>query len=424
MRDKKASGLIRFELPEDLHSRLLALGYRQVATDEIALLKGCRLYKMERGGVYHFAAFDEQRRPLPLLAIGQYFRHHTDLDRAANAELEQNALKLVIGDLQRIASKRSHPTRWEQLLARQRFAIGIAVGVALVAGLIMVVDRVSSQMEIFGFVKSMMARKEGFDEEKAGSVIVWMRLLFVLATTAIAYWIAAFVNAWRHPVRSVELSKKSLSYHYGPEAARFIEQLEKETGRVTTAGRADTAAVSKAGPEPAGWHGYGNFVSYEEIERRLQLESKRANRFEEPLSCLIMTFEPDPAPDRVPVEDIEARVRLKCPQIIWHSIREIDSFARYGDNGFIIVMPNTDEQGARIVEDRLKTDLAACDIGGCVLADVAKVRTGVSSVLGSRKPPDKTGYADGEQLVRQAESSLLKHRSSSPRSRRNMEDEG
>jgi len=406
---KETSGELReFVLPDDLHARLVRCGYRQVDIDNIPPLEEYRLYTAERDGVYTFVAVDAQPRPQQLLVTGVYFHRHSDVDETVNSQLEQTALSAVITDVQSMAWRRLHPSRWQQLFVRHRFAITVAVAVAIVSGIFVYLDGVSARINVFGFVRSLSARLGDSEAEYLGLLMVCARIVFVLVTTSVGYWIASLFGAWRHPIMSVPMSARSLNYYYGHLARRVIEDLEKELKKPPAPAVAHAVVAAPSGAEPAPWHGYDNFVSYEEFQKRFRLETKRAARFVRPLSCLIMTVEPVSGGAKAVSEDIEARIRRECSRLIWHEIREIDSFARYGDNGFIFLLPSTHAEGAQTLEKRLRTQVGSCDLGGYSIVDTATIRTGVSSIMADQ-------CTEWEELVRGAESSLEAGCPTSPR---------
>ena len=393
------SDLTGFRLPDELGARLSRLGYKREDTADVTWLEGYHLYTGERDGAYRFVAVDEELRPQPLLVTGTYFHRETNADGAVNSQLERRALASVITDFQRIAWRRLHPSRWQQLFLRHRAAINVAVAVAVLSGIVVYVDSVSERIEIFGFLNGLAGRLGESGGEQFGLLVVSAKIVFVLVATTIGYAIASLIGRWRHPIMSVELSEKALQYHYGPEARRVIETLERESEKPATAsvGRADAAVPKEAEPVP--WHGYDNFVSYEEFQRRLRLETKRSARFGQPVSCLIMTVEPASAEVHGAPEDIEPRIQRECSQLIWREIREIDTSALYGDKGFIVLMPNTDTEGAQTVEKRLRTKVLSCDIGGRSVSEAATLRTAVSCLVAGQG-------TEWEKLVREAESSF------------------
>jgi len=120
-----------------------------------------------------------------------------------------------------------------------------------------------------------------------------------------------------------------------------------------------------------------------------------------------MTVEPLAGQLKSFVDEVEPQVQRECSRVVWHAIREIDSFAPYAGNGFVLLLPNTDEVGAGVVEQRLKTEVASCDVGGRSVAEIATVRTGISSIGADKHPK-------GDELIREAESALLAQRAPTP----------
>jgi len=394
-------------LPDNLHGRLTLLRYRQEDTSDLPLLEEFRIYTSELDGAYSFVAVDEKPRPHPLLVTGTYFHRRADATEKVNAGLEREAFSEVTKSLVQIAWRRLYPSRWQQLLNRHRLAIKTAVSVAITSAAFVIIDAVSPRMNAFGFVNALCERLGDFGAKNAGMITGCIRLLFVLAVTSVGYWIAGIIAARRHPIISVDISDRTLKYCYGPEACRVIEDVEKGIkqtcipGTVRTAGAVRTTAAAPAPPVPDAWRGYDNFVSYDEFQKRVRVEAKRAGRFTEPVSCLIVSLEPAPDDTRVPLKDVEAPVREKCTQVMWHEIREIDTAARYGENGFIVLLPNTDAKGAQTVEKRLRSKLESCNVCERCIAETAAIRTGTSAVA-----PTEQGL-QWDEIIRQAESALL-----------------
>jgi diguanylate cyclase (GGDEF)-like protein len=403
MSEKLSTERRSFILPENLDARLKLLRYRQEDTESIPLLEGFRLYTAERAGAYSFVAVDEKLRPHPLVVTGTYFYRRRDESETVNEQLEREAFSELTRNLVKIAWRRLYPSRWQQLLNRHRLAIKTAVAVAIASAALVIIDAASTRMNIFGFVNALCERLGDFGAKNVGMITGCIRLFFVLAITSVAYWIANIIGARRHPIMSVDMSEKTLKYCYGPEACRVIEDVEKGNkqtcipGGGGTPGGASTVVAARADA----WRGYDNFVSYEEFQKRVRIEAKRASRFASPVSCLIVSLEPAPNDAKGPVKDIEAPVREKCTQVMWHEIREIDTAARYGENGFIVLLPNTDAKGAQTVEKRLRSKLESCNVCERCIADTAAIRTGTSAVATTEQG------LQWEEIIRQAESALL-----------------
>ncbi len=404
MSKERLAQLRAFTLPDNLHGRLTLLRYRREDTSNLPLLEEFRIYTSEGDGVYSFVAVDEKPRPHPLLVTGTYFQRRADATEKVNAELEREAFSEVAKSLVQIAWRRLYPSRWQQLLNRHRFAIKTAVAVAIASAAFVIIDALSPRMNIFGFVNALCERLGDFGAKNVGMITGCMRLFFVLAATSVGYWIAGIMGARRHPILSVDVSESTLKYCYGAEAFRVIEDVEKGIKQTCIPGAVRTTAAAAVAAVPAvadAWRGYDNFVSYDEFQKRVRIEAKRASRFAEPVSCLIVSLEPLLDDAGAPVKDVETPVREKCTQVMWHEIREIDTAARYGDNGFIVLLPNTDAKGAQTVEKRLRSKLESCNVCESCVADRAAIRTGTSAVA-----PTRQGL-QWDEIIRQAESALL-----------------
>ncbi|MDZ4064995.1 MAG: sensor domain-containing diguanylate cyclase, partial [Coriobacteriia bacterium] len=115
-------------------------------------------------------------------------------------------------------------------------------------------------------------------------------------------------------------------------------------------------------------HGY--------FQQRLEEELGRANRFGHRLSLIMLDIDDfkdfndtfgHPRGDKV-LQAVSAMIKL--------NLREIDVAARYGGEEFVVVLPETDADGALLVAQRIRDSVAEYDfIGG---DDIPPVRKSVS----------------------------------------------
>lgn len=100
-----------------------------------------------------------------------------------------------------------------------------------------------------------------------------------------------------------------------------------------------------------------------ELDDRLQIELRRAARSGAPLSLLFLDVDHFKAyNDRFghPAGD-EALVRLGA--LLCQAVRTSDEVARFGGEEFVIVLPDTDEEGARTLAEKVRARVGAGMVG-------------------------------------------------------------
>jgi len=114
----------------------------------------------------------------------------------------------------------------------------------------------------------------------------------------------------------------------------------------------------------------GPFASF-----KLDEELKRANRFHQPLSLLLI----EPLSDRLDgIQDpTERRVLLgDISSVFLNECRDIDVLARFTENVFMVLMPGTGLAGARVLAKRILGELRKREfVGGHLLDPVAGLAT-------------------------------------------------
>ena len=105
-------------------------------------------------------------------------------------------------------------------------------------------------------------------------------------------------------------------------------------------------------PDPRG------LQPFEVFQRQLELEIKRARRFEYSLSVALFAVEIAPPP---PPAGIRGILRARAGNALIHAIRDIDLATQLDHERFLVLLPYTDLTGARHVARRVIAAVAAGD---------------------------------------------------------------
>ena len=90
----------------------------------------------------------------------------------------------------------------------------------------------------------------------------------------------------------------------------------------------------------------------------LRREGKRAERTQQPLSLLFIDLDGFKKINDTHGHLFGSRALVEAGGIIRDSARETDMVARFGGDEFAVVLPDTGTEGALIVADRVRTDIA------------------------------------------------------------------
>lgn len=120
----------------------------------------------------------------------------------------------------------------------------------------------------------------------------------------------------------------------------------------------DTDESGGAGAEGSG---SGSLQVEDAQRRRMEEEFDRAERYSDPLACL-----------RVAADSGSVQAALRS--VIESSIRKIDILFEAGDDGFMLLLPNTHFPGALSVAERIWKDARSTSVGGKLMS----VSVGVS----------------------------------------------
>ena len=172
-------------------------------------------------------------------------------------------------------------------------------------------------------------------------------------------------------------------------------RLTNERRLTTTARGAEQVLRARleelADPEPRG------LQPFEIFQRTLEIEIKRARRFEYPLSVALFAVEVPPPP---PPAGIRGILRARAGNALIHTIRDIDLATQLDHERFLVLLPYTDLSGAAQVGRRVIAAVGQND--PVVSAGRSFLPRVVGAVAGS-KPGEELSFA---KLMKEASRAL------------------
>lgn len=97
------------------------------------------------------------------------------------------------------------------------------------------------------------------------------------------------------------------------------------------------------------------------LHQRLEAELSRAKRYNIPLSCLLLDIDFFKVVNDIYGYDWGDVLLKELVEIIKRHARKEDIITRYGDEEFIIILPNTNEESTYIFAERLRKDIEKMD---------------------------------------------------------------
>ena len=94
------------------------------------------------------------------------------------------------------------------------------------------------------------------------------------------------------------------------------------------------------------------------LHQRLEAELSRSKRYNISLSCLLLDIDYFKVINDMYGYDCGDVLLKKLSEIMSNHVRKEDVLTRYGDEEFIILLPNTDEEHAYLFAERLRRDIA------------------------------------------------------------------
>ena len=126
--------------------------------------------------------------------------------------------------------------------------------------------------------------------------------------------------------------------------------------------------------------GLTGFLNHNAINRKLEEEFRRAKRYDLKLSCLMIDL------DRFKMINDKFghpkgnQVLRHVAMVIHQNLREVDFVGRYGGDEFIIILPETSQENARVVAQRLISVFSTRWRGGKSLFNNITLSIGISGL--------------------------------------------
>lgn len=145
--------------------------------------------------------------------------------------------------------------------------------------------------------------------------------------------------------------------------------------------------------------GLTGLYNHRHFWERVNVELKRANRYTECLSCLMIDIDDFKHINDKFDHQFGDSILKKIAQILRTPLRETDILARYGGDEFGVLLPNTDYQGSQVISNKIleRVRQSIFDIRG--LSTTVTISLGVASY-----PVDN--IIDSAQLVEYADAAL------------------
>ncbi len=93
------------------------------------------------------------------------------------------------------------------------------------------------------------------------------------------------------------------------------------------------------------------------LHQRLEEELARAKRYKHPLACILLDIDYFKVVNDIYGYDWGDVLLKQITEVLKRRARKEDILTRYGDEEFILVLPNTNEENARIFAERIRKDI-------------------------------------------------------------------
>lgn len=168
----------------------------------------------------------------------------------------------------------------------------------------------------------------------------------------------------------------------------------------------DQVAAAKARLEELSTHDdLTGLFNFRHLNGRLGDEFKRAERYHDPLACLLVDIDGLRQANEAYGRHVGDAIVRDTARAIRAALREVDVVARYGGDEFLVVLPSTHFAGALAAADRVFRDVRAMTWSARTATGPTSAKISLSigvSLFPSRDVRSK------DQLLRAAEASLLR----------------
>lgn len=104
--------------------------------------------------------------------------------------------------------------------------------------------------------------------------------------------------------------------------------------------------------------------NHRHLDSLLSTEVKKANRYKRPLGLVIVSLKNFTAINETCGHYEGDRILARAADLVREAVREVDIPARYGDNEFAIILPESDEMAAAVVGERIQKALTTIALPG------------------------------------------------------------
>ncbi|MBI4126155.1 MAG: diguanylate cyclase [Deltaproteobacteria bacterium] len=166
-------------------------------------------------------------------------------------------------------------------------------------------------------------------------------LLMVVPTLAEARPFRKHVQGRRDLVTESDLAGMALIHvvHHLLDRQKMHEQIQKTSHKLKEMAIRDELT---------------KLFNHKHFNDLLVQEVKKANRYKRPLAIVIMAIKNMTTMNKVLGHAEGDRLLTKTAAFIHHTVREVDVAARYGDNEFSVILPESDETAARRAAERMQ----------------------------------------------------------------------